>query len=83
MEKSVNTIYEKSLDAMQERLDQSSFELSNKYQKETDNYQSEYLLVLEDLTASLNKELQNKQQTLEEIKTEIADFKAKTDAAVA
>lgn len=82
MEKSVNTIYEKSLDAMQERLDQSSRELSNKFQKETDNYQSEYLLVLEDLTAELNKELQDKKLILQEIKTEIAEFKAKSDAAV-
>lgn len=83
MEKSANLIYEKNIETIQEKLDQSSRELSNKYQKETDDYQSEYLLVLEDLTANLNKELQNKQKTLQEIKAEIADFKAKTDAAVA
>ena len=79
----VNAIYEKNYEIMSQRLEQSAAELGAQYQELEENCTKEYLLLLEELSQSVGKELKEKTEQLAIVKDTIRSWEDRISAAVA
>lgn len=81
-EQSNQIIYEKSYALMQENLDQSANQLSQKFQAMQKNYEQEYLKTVEENSKEFELLISQKLEELAGIQQKLDEMRAKTTAAI-
>ena len=83
IDKNNEIIYQKSFDLMQEKLSQAAEVQSSIYQQASQEAEAEYLSTLEDLSQYMIGAIEVKHAKLAEVEEQLAQMKAKADAAIA
>ena len=81
-EKAAQSLYVKSLDAMQERLDAQATKLGQEFQNTEEEYKREYQQIMMELAETLQETIQEKKEELQRVDNNLADLLDKFAAAV-
>lgn len=81
-ENAANLVYEKTIETMQEKLSNAANQESEKFETAKEEYQEQYLQLLEDTTGSYNIVINEYQNQINELNNKLEDLKSKTSAAV-
>ena len=81
-EETTNTIYEKSYELANEKMDQAAAAMANKYKKMEEAAKQDYLDILEDYSLSFQEQVEIKQSELKRITSQLDELTAKLNSAV-
>ena len=81
-ETAANTIYEKAMETMQEKLSNSAEQESKKFELAREEYNEQYLQLLEDSNEAFKFIMNERQNKINDLNLQLEDLKSKTYAAV-
>ena len=81
-EETTNTIYEKSYELANEKMDQAAVAMANKYKKMEEAAKQDYLDILEDYSLSFQEQVEIKQSELKRITSQLDELTAKLNSAI-
>lgn len=81
-EETTNTIYEKSYELANEKMDQAAAAMANKYKKMEEAAKQDYLDILEDYSLSFQEQVEIKQSELKRITSQLDELTAKLNSAI-
>lgn len=81
-ENMAETLYQKNIELIQEKLSNSSLKESEKYQNNIKSYEEEYLTTLKECSENFETLIAEKRKELEKVEYKLSDLKRITEAAV-